>query len=178
MKLLWPSDAIWWHRFGSTLAQVMACCLSVPSHYWNQCWPSISEVLWHLHDRNFTVSAQATVLYHGLENNFLKLLPPFQERVAKQSRPREFHRVWRFVVYPVMLYANLLVWKQITIIFMCFTNNGINPWSKKNRRCSPVYITQMVAELIHLVWAQIAQIQHQAAGICQWYDYRVFLKTD
>ena len=22
---LWPSDAIWWHRSGSTLAQVMAC---------------------------------------------------------------------------------------------------------------------------------------------------------
>ena len=166
MKLLWPSDAIWWHRFGSTLAQVMACCLSVPSHYRNQCWPSISEVLWHLHDRNFTVNAQATVLYHGLENYFLKLLPPFQERVAKQSRPRELHRVWRFaasctginggcgrpqrfakkvniLVYPVMLYANLLVWKQITIIFMCFTNNGINPWSK---------ITADVRPCISLRW--------------------------
>ena len=33
-----PSDAIWWHRSGSTLAQVMACCLTAPSHYLNQCW--------------------------------------------------------------------------------------------------------------------------------------------
>ena len=38
---LWPSDAIWGHRCGSTLAQVMfsviilACCLMVPSHYLN-----------------------------------------------------------------------------------------------------------------------------------------------
>ena len=34
----WLSDAIWRHRSGSTLAQVMACCLSAPSSYLNQCW--------------------------------------------------------------------------------------------------------------------------------------------
>ena len=33
-----PSDAIWRNKFGSTLAQVMACCLTAPSHYRNQCW--------------------------------------------------------------------------------------------------------------------------------------------
>ena len=27
---LWPSDAIWWQRSGSTLATVMACCLTAP----------------------------------------------------------------------------------------------------------------------------------------------------
>ena len=41
---LWPSDAIWRHRSMSTLAQVMACCLTAPNHYLNQCWPIISEV--------------------------------------------------------------------------------------------------------------------------------------
>ena len=41
---LWPNDAIWWHRSGSTLAQVMACCLTAPSHYLNQCWIIITEV--------------------------------------------------------------------------------------------------------------------------------------
>ena len=35
---LWPSGAIWQHRSGSTLAQVMACCLMAPSYYLNQCW--------------------------------------------------------------------------------------------------------------------------------------------
>ena len=34
---LWPSDTIWQHRYMSTLAQVMACCLKAPSHYTNQC---------------------------------------------------------------------------------------------------------------------------------------------
>ena len=29
------------------LPQIMACCLTAPSHYLNQCRPIISEVLWH-----------------------------------------------------------------------------------------------------------------------------------
>ena len=33
-----PSDAIWRHKSGSTLAQAMAWCLTAPSHYLNQCW--------------------------------------------------------------------------------------------------------------------------------------------
>ena len=32
LNSLWPSDAIWWHKSGSTLAQVMAYCLTAPSH--------------------------------------------------------------------------------------------------------------------------------------------------
>ena len=47
-----PSDAIWRHRSGSTLAQVMACCLTAPSHYLNQCW-LISKVQWHSPEGNF-----------------------------------------------------------------------------------------------------------------------------
>ena len=41
---LWPSDAIWQQRSGSTLAQVMACCLTAPSHYLKQCWLIINQV--------------------------------------------------------------------------------------------------------------------------------------
>ena len=42
---LWPSDVIWWYRFGLTLAQVLACCLMTPSHYLHQCW-SLLSVFW------------------------------------------------------------------------------------------------------------------------------------
>ena len=42
-----PSDATWRHRTMSTLVQVMACCLTAPSHYLNQCWLNIIRVLWH-----------------------------------------------------------------------------------------------------------------------------------
>ena len=34
---LWPSDAVWRQGSTSTLVQVMACCLTAPSHYLNQC---------------------------------------------------------------------------------------------------------------------------------------------
>ena len=58
---LWPSGILWWHRSGSTLAQVMACCLTAsmaccltaPSHYLNQFWLIISKVLWHSPEENF-----------------------------------------------------------------------------------------------------------------------------
>ena len=51
---LWPSGTIWRHRSGSTLAQVMACCLTAPSHYLNQCWLIISTIQWHSSEGNFT----------------------------------------------------------------------------------------------------------------------------
>ena len=44
---LGPSDTIWRWRSWSILVQVMACCLTAPSHYLNQCWLIISKVLWH-----------------------------------------------------------------------------------------------------------------------------------
>ena len=51
---LWPSDVIWRQGSRLTLAQVMAYCLTASSHYLNQCWLMISEVLWHSPDSNFT----------------------------------------------------------------------------------------------------------------------------
>ena len=65
---LWPNDAIWWQISRSTLVQVMACCLTAPSHYLNQWWlitsvverhsskassqeitqPSITEIIWKI----------------------------------------------------------------------------------------------------------------------------------
>ena len=44
---LWPGDAICQHGTRSTLVQVMACCLTAPSHYLNQCWLIIGEVNWY-----------------------------------------------------------------------------------------------------------------------------------
>ena len=52
----------------------MDCCLTAPSHYLNRCWLLTDEFLWHLHGTNFTVNAQATILYNGFENLTFKLL--------------------------------------------------------------------------------------------------------
>ena len=54
---LWPSDAIWLRRSSSTLVHAMACCLTAPSHYLNQCWWIIRGVLWLSPETNFTRSA-------------------------------------------------------------------------------------------------------------------------
>ena len=56
---LWPSDTIWRHKSGSILDQVMACCLTAPSHYLNQCWLIISKVQWHSSECIFTRDASA-----------------------------------------------------------------------------------------------------------------------
>ena len=57
---LWPSDAIWRQGSGSTLAQVMACCLTAPSHHLNQCWLIISKIQLHQSDGNFSRDKSVT----------------------------------------------------------------------------------------------------------------------
>ena len=71
---LWPCDTIWQHKSGSTLAQVMAWCLTAPSHYLNQCWPLINEILWHSSESNCTASAQVINLYHKFKNHTFKII--------------------------------------------------------------------------------------------------------
>ena len=42
-----PSDTTWWHRSGSTLVQVMACCLMTPNQYLTHCWLIINKFQWY-----------------------------------------------------------------------------------------------------------------------------------
>ena len=72
---LGPNDAMWQHRSGLTLAQVMACCLTAPSHYLNHCWFLISKVPWHSPVSNFTVNARLLFCIITMETILLKLLP-------------------------------------------------------------------------------------------------------
>ena len=74
MNSLWSNGAIWWHRSGWTLAQEMACCLTAPSHYLNQCWLIIKGVLWHSAENNFTKGAHEFNL-RRVQRLHLKLPP-------------------------------------------------------------------------------------------------------
>ena len=65
---LWPSDAIWRHRSRSTLAQVMACCLTASSHYLHQYWLIISKVYWHSYEGNFARDTLAINHMNWCEN--------------------------------------------------------------------------------------------------------------
>ena len=54
LNLLWASDAIRQQKSGSTLVQVMACCLTHQSITIDQCWLLICGALRHSCERNFT----------------------------------------------------------------------------------------------------------------------------
>ena len=71
---LWPSDAMWRQRTVSTLAQVMACFLTAPSHYLNQCWRIMNLVLWHHTENNFIGISQNINLKNEFENYNFKII--------------------------------------------------------------------------------------------------------
>ena len=64
---------IWRHRSGSTLAQVMACCPTAPSHYLNQCWLIICEVLHHSPEVSSAGNAHESNHYNAFENYLFKI---------------------------------------------------------------------------------------------------------
>ena len=76
LNSLWPRDAIWRQRSMSTLAHVMACCLTAPSHYMNQCWLIISQVLWYSPKSYFVGIDQDINLGNKLENYAFKIIFP------------------------------------------------------------------------------------------------------
>ena len=67
MNSLWPSDVIWWYRFGSTFSQVMACCLmALPQ-------PIIYKNLWHSPEGNFAGNAEDKSTWHEFKNYWFKI---------------------------------------------------------------------------------------------------------
>ena len=65
------SPIIWMisHDCWSTLAQIMTCCLTAPSHYLNQCWQIICEILWHSSDGSFTRNSQDIYPWYEIYNH-------------------------------------------------------------------------------------------------------------
>ena len=48
LNSLYDKISIWWHRSGwKLLARAMACCLTTPSHYLNQCWVAFTWGQFH-----------------------------------------------------------------------------------------------------------------------------------
>ena len=86
---LWPSDVIWWQGSRSTLAWVMACCLMVPSHYLNQFWLMINEVLWHSPDSHFTENTWRSTRQHLSWNPKAKSFIPCNNTHAVSQRNKQ-----------------------------------------------------------------------------------------
>ena len=103
---MWPSDAIWRHRSGSTLAQVMACCLTAPSHYLNQCWLIISKVHWHSSEGNFAKDTSAT--------NHFKITPAGSTSAVLEWQHKPWHHrpyEWSISILPRKR-SNTVRWVQ------------------------------------------------------------------
>ena len=85
-----PSDAIWRQWSWTTLAQVMACCLTAPSHYLNQCWLIIRGVLWHTSESSFAGIAQGIDSEYEFEKDILKNIfkSPRGQWVKKHTHAR------------------------------------------------------------------------------------------
>ena len=88
-----PSDAIWRQWSWTTLAQVMACCLTAPSHYLNQCWLIIRGVLWHTSESSFAGIAQGIDSGYEFEKDILKnIFKSPRGQWVKHFRDIERHR--------------------------------------------------------------------------------------
>ena len=130
---------------GSTLDQVMACCLMTPSHYLNQCWVIIKGVLYHLQKCSVVISQEVPInlicnMYS--EITLLKLLPHLPRANGSQwicasrcfppcvSSELIFHKLTPQKCFPAALYpikcihmiifpysSNVAVHVQIEILF-------------------------------------------------------------
>ena len=125
---LWPSEAIWQHGSGSTLAQVMACCLMAPSHYLNQCWLTTSKIEWHSSRDNFARDTSAINHWNYLKNQVPKMSFKFLRGqiswlAQDSSTACTIPQLW--------LPKADSVWKDINwkkILFLSFLSN--KPWSQ------------------------------------------------
>ena len=63
----------WGHMAWSRLVQLMACCLTAPSHYLNPWWLIIKGVLWYSPESNFEISTCKLNPYHVLGNYIFKI---------------------------------------------------------------------------------------------------------
>ena len=142
-KLWWPSSTIWWHKSGSTLAQVMPFCLMAPNYWLNQCWLIISKVQWYSFDSNFTRYLHQESLkldWELLINRFLSNIPGASESsnympkwiiVARLREPRDSNvgilenkptlltisRLWRYCGPSNYRFNFLLYWYAPWVFF-------------------------------------------------------------
>ena len=69
-----PRNGIWRWKSWSTLVQVMACCLTAPSHYLNQCSLIFSKVLWHSSDAIIMRRFEDTNQYSKIRDSIFKII--------------------------------------------------------------------------------------------------------
>ena len=74
---LGSSDVIWRWRSWTTLVQVMAGCLTAPSHYLNQCGVIFSKVQWH--------SSEDIIIRRFRDNNQSSKIEDYISKITLRS---------------------------------------------------------------------------------------------
>ena len=110
--LLWHSDAIWWQRSLSTLAQVITCC---PSHYLNQSRLIINGVGRHSPVYKFTRDISTIDRYTA--NNLFKFLSKSardNELILSDQRKRiRYHSKKKPSTLLSAMYEDGMPWKLV-----------------------------------------------------------------
>ena len=116
----------WWQRSGSTLAQVMACCLTAPSHYLNQCWLIISKVQWHSSEGSFTRDTSAIHHWNYLKYEVPKMSFKFPrgQWVKAQNLPVHILHTLYGEAMCESAYCNSLRPRQMAAIFQTTFSNA------------------------------------------------------
>ena len=107
---LWPGDAIWQHGARSTLAQVMACYQTAPSHYLNQCWLTIDGAHSHSSQGIIIRQYEDTNQENEIENCSYKMA---SRSPRGQSKPSQIFIITAVVQHATSHYGEL--W-HITIL--------------------------------------------------------------
>ena len=125
MPVLNHCDTILWHNSQSTLAQVMACCLTAPSHYLNQCWLIISEVLWY-----FIGNVHDIYLWYEFENCWLKITAasPRDQWVNSLRLSDSYMRWWSGSAQRASNMENVSIWwcHHVDVIMMSSSWNSFS----------------------------------------------------
>ena len=88
----------------STLAQVMACSLTAPSHYQNQCWIVINCALWQSPESSFTRSTHELSPQYAFEDYIVKITTTSPMANKLTHWPLEdFNETFRWVLFKFIL---------------------------------------------------------------------------
>ena len=110
----------------------MACCLTAPSHYLNQCWLMISEVLWHSPDSNFTESTQNIYRWNEFEIYSFETVVKFPrgqwvKHGAHRGQPISQPHGWA-MGYLLWIVERILTFQQDQILI---SKRHPQPWSHR-----------------------------------------------
>ena len=145
LNSLEPSNVIRRWRFCSTMVQVMACSLTAPSHYLNQCYLYISKALWHSSEDIIIRRFEDTNQLSKVENYIFEItlrsswgqwvnsspstnLPtPSPSQIPIQPPPVNIQQQWTNTVnisYGVYLILNVMIdW------FLWLSDSGHKSWN-------------------------------------------------